>query len=109
MRPVRSGRPARPRSTEADGGRDGRYVSRGDRGDRIFVLPGFLTPSECEAMIARGEAIGFEPATVNGEPIPEWRNNASVPPDDPEPADRLRLRRCLARTRQLSSRNCPIE
>jgi hypothetical protein len=32
--------------------------------DDIFTVEGLLTPEECLALIRRGEALGFEEATV---------------------------------------------
>lgn len=44
-------------------------------GDRIFVIHDLLTPQECDALIARSEALGYEAAGVGGELIPSIRNN----------------------------------
>ncbi len=44
-------------------------------GENIFTIHGLLAPHECEQLITRSEAIGYETAGVNGEPIPEFRNN----------------------------------
>ena len=31
----------------------------------IFTIPELLTPNECQALIGKGEALGFELATIN--------------------------------------------
>lgn len=52
----------------------------------IATIDGFLPPETCEALIARGEAIGFEQAPIGTEVgaliVPEVRNNARVILDD---------------------------
>lgn len=53
----------------------------------IFTIPEFLTPEECQALIAKGEALGFERATVNTHAgpvdLPGVRNNDRAIWDDP--------------------------
>jgi prolyl 4-hydroxylase len=52
----------------------------------IFTIPGFLTPSECAALIEKGEALGFEAATVSfssgAVSLPGVRNNDRAIWDD---------------------------
>lgn len=45
-------------------------------GTSVFVIHGLLAPRECEELIARSEALGYEAAAVGGELIPSLRNNA---------------------------------
>ena len=52
-------------------------------GERLFVIRWLLTPEECEGLIRRSEAIGYQAATLGGELVPELRNNARVIHDDP--------------------------
>lgn len=58
-----------------------------ERADGIWTIDGFLSPEECEAWIARGEAIGFAAApvtTVFGSIAESGvRSNARVMYDDP--------------------------
>lgn len=44
-------------------------------GEKVFVIHDLLTPEECAALIARSETLGYEPATIAEEFIPEYRNN----------------------------------
>jgi prolyl 4-hydroxylase len=44
-------------------------------GENIFVIHGLLSPQECEHLIERSEAIGYETAAIGGELVPEIRNN----------------------------------
>lgn len=53
-------------------------------GDAVFVIHGLLTPAECEALIARSEALGYEAAAVGGEAVPQLRNNGRVFLEDAE-------------------------
>jgi prolyl 4-hydroxylase len=59
----------------------------------IWVDHGLLTPAECAAWIARGEAVGYEaaPITTSRGPVmaPEIRNNTRVIIDDVAAAARL--------------------
>jgi predicted 2-oxoglutarate/Fe(II)-dependent dioxygenase YbiX len=59
----------------------------------IWTVSEFLTPDECEHLIARGEALGFEAASVrtSGGPqmLTQVRNNDRVVFDDPELAASL--------------------
>jgi predicted 2-oxoglutarate/Fe(II)-dependent dioxygenase YbiX len=41
----------------------------------VFVIHALLSPQECEGLIARSEALGYEAAAVGGELIPQLRNN----------------------------------
>ena len=45
-------------------------------GDEIFTIDGLLSRRECEELVARSEAIGYEAAAVGGENVPQFRNNA---------------------------------
>ena len=47
-------------------------------GEHVFVIDGFLSAEECERLIARSEAIGYEAASVGDVLIPQIRNNARV-------------------------------
>lgn len=53
----------------------------------IFTVDAVLSPDECRALIARGEALGFEAATVRTSSGPQMmtgvRNNDRVVFDDP--------------------------
>jgi predicted 2-oxoglutarate/Fe(II)-dependent dioxygenase YbiX len=53
----------------------------------IWTLPGVLTPDECRAVIATGEAAGFEAAAVRTSGGPQMmegvRNNDRIVFDDP--------------------------
>jgi prolyl 4-hydroxylase len=44
------------------------------KGESIFVIHGLLSPQECEALVGRIEALGYEAAAAGGERIPELRN-----------------------------------
>ena len=59
----------------------------------VFVIHGFLLPAECEASIARTEAMGYEDAPINTFSGPainkQMRNNDRVMIDDPALAARL--------------------
>ncbi|MHB1561462.1 MAG: prolyl hydroxylase family protein [Isosphaeraceae bacterium] len=57
--------------------------------DSVFVIEGFLSVSECEHLIARSEAMGYDAAAVGDVMIPTMRNNARVILDDPELAEEL--------------------
>ena len=50
----------------------------------IFVIHGLLSPQECEQLVARSEAIGYEAAAVGGELVPLLRNNDRAFLEDPE-------------------------
>jgi len=58
-------------------------------GEEILVVHGLLSPPECEALIARSEALGYETAAVGGESIPELRNNGRAFLEDRALADDL--------------------
>ncbi len=45
-------------------------------GEAVFVIHDLLSPQECEDLIARSEALGYEAAAVGGEQVPQLRNNA---------------------------------
>ncbi len=55
-------------------------------GDRIFVIPGFLTDEECRSFVARSEQAGFEEATITTASgfvmAKEVRDNARLILDD---------------------------
>ncbi len=51
-------------------------------GDDIFVIHGFLSGEECDDLIARSEALGYEAATVGDVLLTQMRNNARVILDD---------------------------
>lgn len=59
-----------------------------DRED-VFVLHDFLSGEECDRLIARSEALGYEAATVGDVLVTGFRNNARVILDDPELAAEL--------------------
>ena len=61
-------------------------------GERIFTIDDFLSAEECQSLIDRSEAIGYQTATVGGAVAIEIRNNARVIVDDPELASELYLR-----------------
>lgn len=61
-------------------------------GEQIFVLRDFLSPEECESLIERSEAIGYETFTIDGKVFPEFRNNARVMMEDSTLAETLWLR-----------------
>lgn len=58
-------------------------------GDAVFVIHDFLSSDECEKHIERGEALGFETFTIDGEVYPGYRNNARVIFNDPDLAETL--------------------
>ena len=58
-------------------------------GEDVFVIEGFLSESECDHLIARSEAMGYEAAAVGDAIIPAMRNNARVILDDPALAEAL--------------------
>lgn len=64
-----------------------------DFAESLFTVADFLTAAECEQLIARGEAMGFEAASVamasGPQVMPGVRNNDRVTFDDPELADWL--------------------
>ena len=53
----------------------------------LWTVADLLTPQECEQLIARGEGLGFEAATVSmaagAQMMPQVRNNDRVVFDDP--------------------------
>ncbi len=71
---------------------------RSDLGDNVFTVSGLLMPEECLELIARGESIGFRPASVRTapgpRPRPDIRDNDRAEFDDPGLAESL-WRRCL--------------
>lgn len=52
-------------------------------GEDIFVIHEFLSDEDCDRLIARSEALGYEAATVGDVLVTEMRNNARVILDDP--------------------------
>ena len=44
-------------------------------GEDIFVIHDFLSPQECDGFIACSESLGYEVAAVDGELLPQLRNN----------------------------------
>lgn len=58
-------------------------------GENVFVIEGFLSEPECDDLIVRSEAMGFEAASVGDVIIPTMRNNARVILDDPALAEAL--------------------
>jgi len=52
-------------------------------GEQIFVIRDFLSPDECEQLIQRSEALGYETFTIDGEVFADYRNNARLIVDDP--------------------------
>ncbi len=44
-------------------------------GERIFVIHDLLSSQECETLIVRSEALGYEAAAVGGELLPDLRTN----------------------------------
>jgi predicted 2-oxoglutarate/Fe(II)-dependent dioxygenase YbiX len=59
----------------------------------LFTVPNFLSPDECRALIARGESLGFEAASVATAAGPQMltnvRNNDRVTFEDPAYAQSL--------------------
>jgi predicted 2-oxoglutarate/Fe(II)-dependent dioxygenase YbiX len=53
-------------------------------GENIFAIHDLLSPQECAQLIARSEAIGYEVAGLNGELVPEVRNNGRALLEDAE-------------------------
>ena len=45
-------------------------------GEDIFIIHNLLSSCECQELIARSEALGYEVAGVGGEFVPQLRNNA---------------------------------
>ena len=64
-------------------------------GERIFVIGNFLSPEECEGLIARSEAIGYETFSIDGEVFPEYRNNGRVMMEDSTLAETLWTRAAM--------------
>jgi predicted 2-oxoglutarate/Fe(II)-dependent dioxygenase YbiX len=58
-------------------------------GENVFVIHGFLSGEDCDRLIARSEALGYEAATVGDVIVTQMRNNARVILDDPELAEDL--------------------
>ena len=58
-------------------------------GENVFVIHGFLSYEDCDRLIARSEALGYEAATVGDVLVTEFRNNARVILDDPDLAAEL--------------------
>jgi predicted 2-oxoglutarate/Fe(II)-dependent dioxygenase YbiX len=58
-------------------------------GDDIFTIHELLSRRECEELIARSEAIGYEAAAVGGENVPQFRNNARALLEDSSLASHL--------------------
>ncbi|HEY8027258.1 MAG TPA: 2OG-Fe(II) oxygenase [Burkholderiaceae bacterium] len=61
--------------------------------ERVFSIPDFLTPNECQNLIALAEARGFEPAEVRTDSgqkmMTTVRNNQRVMVESPEWVDLL--------------------
>jgi prolyl 4-hydroxylase len=66
---------------------------RTDLAENLFTVAGLLTADECKQLIDRGEAIGFEAASVamasGPRVLPSVRNNDRATFDDPTLADWL--------------------
>ena len=58
-------------------------------GEDVFVIHEFLSGEECDDLIARSEALGYEAATVGDVLVTQMRNNARVILDDPDLAARF--------------------
>lgn len=58
-------------------------------GESVFIIHDLLSPRECEELIARSEALGYEVAAVGGELIPQLRNNGRALLQDRTLADEL--------------------
>ena len=58
-------------------------------GENVFVIHEFLSCRECDDLIARSEALGYEAATVGEVIVAGFRNNARVILDDPDLAAEL--------------------
>ena len=56
-------------------------------GRKLFVIPHFLTPEECDAFIARSEQLGYADAPINTSLGPlvrkDVRDNQRILVDDP--------------------------
>ena len=52
-------------------------------GENVFVIHDLLSARECEELIARSEALGYEAAAVGGELLPQLRNNGRAFLEDP--------------------------
>ena len=63
-------------------------------GENVFVIHDLLTARECEELIARSEALGYEAAAVGGELLPQLRNNGRAFLEDPALAAELWQRAC---------------
>ena len=61
-------------------------------GEKIFVIRDFLSRDECERLVERSEAIGYETFTIDGEVFPEFRNNARAILHDSALAETLWVR-----------------
>lgn len=61
-------------------------------GESIFVIHGLLSSLECEELIARSEALGYEAAAVGDESLPQLRNNGRAFLEDAALAAELRRR-----------------
>lgn len=59
------------------------------RGDAVFTVIGFFTEAECQQLITFSEDCGFSFATVGGQKVPTYRNNARVDLRDAERAQQL--------------------
>jgi prolyl 4-hydroxylase len=57
--------------------------------ESVFVIHDLLSPAECDQLIARSEALGYEAAAVGGEMLPSLRNNARAFLEDAGLADEL--------------------
>ena len=66
-------------------------------GENVFVIHDLLTARECEELIARSEALGYEAAAVGGELLPQLRNNGRAFLEDPALAAELWRRASPAR------------
>jgi hypothetical protein len=58
-------------------------------GENVFVIHDLLSPRECEELIARSEALGYEAAAVGGELLPQLRINGRAFLEDPALAAEL--------------------
>ena len=57
--------------------------------ENAFVIHEFLSGEDCDRLIARSEALGYEAATVGDVLVTQVRNNARVILDDPDLAATL--------------------
>jgi predicted 2-oxoglutarate/Fe(II)-dependent dioxygenase YbiX len=66
---------------------------RDDLAEHLFTIDGLLSPAECDELVRRGEALGFEAATVATRSGPvrmtQVRDNDRVTFDDAELANSL--------------------